>query len=201
MIQNYVDTRRAVTICKSSLCPSAVPSSNPLTVYCNHCVFSVIFRELASVRPLYDTVNFNCLGLSALTPVQPPEGTRELTEGAYGIEWEKATVVHLSISSGSMTAHIQLFWHYHAAINIQYFSSFSIGILYLSMSLFYSCMKTYNIDCNMVYTNTCSFVSLHYSQCQPHPPYTVHQLQILAIIFIFYFIQGWRIWINWCPIP
>lgn len=45
------------------------------------------------MRPLYDIVNFNCLGLSALTPVQPPEGTRELMAGAYGIEWEKATVV------------------------------------------------------------------------------------------------------------
>lgn len=92
-------------ICKSSLCPSVAPSSNPLTIHCNHCVFSVIFRELARVSPLYDTVNFNCLGLSALTPVQPPEGTRELTGGAYGIEWEKATVVHLSGSGSSMTAH------------------------------------------------------------------------------------------------
>lgn len=112
MIQNDADICSRVTICKSSLCPSAVPSSNPLTIHCNHCVFNVIFRELAGVRPLYDTVNFNCLGLSALTPVQPPEGTRELTGGAYGIEWEKATVVHLSSSSsssGSMTAHIQLF--------------------------------------------------------------------------------------------
>lgn len=44
------------------------------------------------MRPLYDIVNFNCLGLSA--SVQPPEGSRELTEGAYGIEWAKATVVH-----------------------------------------------------------------------------------------------------------
>lgn len=90
-------------------CPSAVRSSSPLTIHCNHCVFSVIFRELARVRPLYDTVNFNCLGLSALTPVQPPEGTRELTEGAYRIEWEKATVVHFRSGSG-MTAHSQLFW-------------------------------------------------------------------------------------------
>lgn len=87
----------------------SICSSNPLTIHCNHCVFSVIFRELARMSPLYDTVNFNCLGLSALTPVQPPEGTRELTQGAYGIEWEKATVVHLgSSSSSSMTAHNQL---------------------------------------------------------------------------------------------
>lgn len=47
------------------------------------------------MRPLYDTVNFNCLGLSALTPLQPPEGSRELTEGAYEIEMAKATVVCL----------------------------------------------------------------------------------------------------------
>lgn len=60
------------------------------------------------MRPLYDIVNFNCLGLSA--SVQPPEGSRELTEGAYGIEWAKATVVHLSnSSSNSMTAHNRLF--------------------------------------------------------------------------------------------
>ncbi|KAG8012158.1 Trans-Golgi network integral membrane protein 2, partial [Nibea albiflora] len=75
----------------------------------NMCQVSVIFRELARVRPLYDIVNFNCLGLSALTPVQPPEGTRELTAGAYGIEWEKATVVHLGNGSSSMTAQSQLF--------------------------------------------------------------------------------------------
>lgn len=90
---------------KSSLCPSADPSSSPLTIHCNHCVFSVIFRALAHMRPLYDTVNFNCLGLSALTPLQPPEGSRELTEGAYEIEMAKATVVCLiSRSSYSMTA-------------------------------------------------------------------------------------------------
>lgn len=76
------------------------------------------------MSPLYDTVNFNCLGLSALTPVQPPEGTRELTERAYGIEWEKATVVHLSSSSSSsssMTAHSQLLCHCHAVIKIRSF--------------------------------------------------------------------------------
>lgn len=89
------------------MCPSAVLSSTVLTMHCNDCVLSVIFRELACASPLYDTVNFNCLGLSALTPVQPPEGTRELTEGAYGIEWEKATVIHLS-SSISMAVLSQL---------------------------------------------------------------------------------------------
>lgn len=90
----------------NNLCPSVVLSSTSLTIHCNDCVLSVIFRELACVSTLYDTVNFNCLGLSALTPVQPPEGTRELTEGAYGIEWKKATVIHLS--SSSMTALSQL---------------------------------------------------------------------------------------------
>lgn len=80
----------------SCLCPSPVPSSNPLTILYNHCVFSVIFRELARVGPLYDTVNFNCLGLRALTPVQPPEGTRELTETAYGIERKKKPLLFTS---------------------------------------------------------------------------------------------------------
>lgn len=120
-LKDDADKCITVTICKSSSCPSAARGSNPLTIHCNHCVFSVIFRELARVRPLYDTVNFNCLGLSALTPVQPPEGTRELTERAYWIEWEKATVVRFSSSSSSsMTAHSQLFWHCHVAILILY---------------------------------------------------------------------------------
>lgn len=90
------------------MCQSVIPSSTSLTVHCNDCVLSVIFRELACVSPLYDTVNLNCLGLSALTPVQPPEGTRELTEGAYWIEWEKATVIHLGSGSSSMTGLSQL---------------------------------------------------------------------------------------------
>ena len=98
---NNADTCSSVSNLQIISCPSAVRSCSPLTIHCNHCVFSVIFRELARVRPLYDTVNFNCLGLSALTPVQPPEGTRELMEGAHRIEWEKATVVRLS----SVTAH------------------------------------------------------------------------------------------------
>lgn len=51
-------------ICRSVQCSCAAPSSKPLTIHCNHCVFSVIFRVLAHMRPLYDIVNFNCLGLS-----------------------------------------------------------------------------------------------------------------------------------------
>lgn len=76
--KNSVHTCSADAMCKSSLCPSRAPSSCPRTMCCNHSVFSFIFRDLACVSPLYDTVNFNCVGLSALTPIQPPKGAREL---------------------------------------------------------------------------------------------------------------------------